>query len=93
LVSIQGAHHPTRVTTTDTSGTGYGVLPNRICDATEVPGGHTRFQWFNLGCFTQPAFGTWGNSNLGVVTQPGINNCKWRRANQRWGRTLIRWRR
>ena len=49
-------------------------MPNRVCDARDVPGGRNRFQWFNTACFQQPAFATWGNSNLGVITQPGINN-------------------
>jgi hypothetical protein len=65
---------PTAVSTTDTSGTSYGSMPDRICDARDVPGGRTRFQWFNTACFVQPAFGTWGNSNFGVFDQPGINN-------------------
>src|SRR5207245_9197295 len=62
------------VTTVDTSGTNYGAMPNRICDARNVPGGRSRLEWFNTACFTQPAFGTWGNSNMGVFDDPGINN-------------------
>ena len=31
-------------------------------------------QWFNTSCFVNPAFGVWGNSALGAVTDPGINN-------------------
>ncbi len=65
---------PNWVTTVDTSQTNYGAMPNRICDAREVPGGRDRNQWFNPNCFTQPAFGTFGNSNMGVYTDPGINN-------------------
>ena len=34
----------------------------------------TRLQWFNTQCFKDPAVGTWGNANLGVITDPGINN-------------------
>lgn len=63
-----------RVTTNDVSGTGYGAHPDRTCDPRNVPGGRDRFQWFNTGCFTNPAFGTWGNSPLGVYEDPGINN-------------------
>jgi hypothetical protein len=62
------------VTTTDSSGTGYGLRPDRICDAKDVPAGKSRLQWFNLACFAQPAFGTWGNAGLGVYEDPGINN-------------------
>lgn len=65
---------PNWVTTTDTSGTGYGTMPDRICDATNVPGGRNRLEWFNTGCFTQPAFGTFGSSPMGVYTDPGISN-------------------
>jgi hypothetical protein len=63
-----------RVTTNDVSGTGYGAMPNRICDARDVPGGRNRLQWFNTACFENPAFGTWGNSPMGVFEDPGINN-------------------
>ncbi len=65
---------PNWVTTVDTSQTNYGAMPNRICDARNVPGGRNRNEWFNPNCFTQPAFGTFGNSNLGVYADPGINN-------------------
>ena len=65
---------PNWVTTVDNSGTGYGAMPNRICDARNVPGGRNRFEWFNTACFSEPAFGSWGNSNLGVYEDPGINN-------------------
>jgi hypothetical protein len=63
-----------RVTTNDVSGTGYGAMPDRICDPREVPGGRSRLQWFNTACFENPAFGTWGNSPIGVFEDPGINN-------------------
>lgn len=65
---------PNWVTTNDLSGTGYGAMPDRICDARDVPGGKDRFQWFNTSCFAQPAFGTFGNSHMGVYDDPGINN-------------------
>jgi hypothetical protein len=63
-----------RVTTVDTSDTNYGVMPDRICGARDVPGGRNRLQWFNTACFAQPAFGVWGNSGIGVYEDPGINN-------------------
>jgi len=62
-----------RVTTNDVSGTGYGIMPDRICDARDVPGGRGRLGWFNANCFANPAFGTWGNSHIGVYEDPGIN--------------------
>ncbi|MCL4853629.1 MAG: hypothetical protein KJZ78_19920, partial [Bryobacteraceae bacterium] len=65
---------PNRVTTNDLSGTGYGIMPNRVCDPRDVPGGRNRLQWFNAACFEQPAFGTFGNSPIGVFEDPGINN-------------------
>jgi len=66
-------------TTQDLSGTGYSgasstFLPNRSCDAGQGPDIKTRLKWFNTGCFSDPAFGTWGNANFGVITDPGINN-------------------
>jgi hypothetical protein len=65
--------------TQDVSGTGYSgasstFLPNRVCDANQGPDIRTRLKWFNTGCFTDPAFGTWGNASFGVITEPGINN-------------------
>jgi hypothetical protein len=63
-----------RVTTNDTSDTTYGAMPNRICDPRDVPGGRSRLQWFNTGCFVNAPFGTWGNSPMGVYEDPGINN-------------------
>lgn len=65
---------PNWVTTVDNSGTGYGSMPDRICDARDVPGGRNRLQWFNTSCFKTPAFGTWGNSHMGVYDDPGIAN-------------------
>jgi hypothetical protein len=66
-------------TTQDLSGTGYSgasstFLPNRTCDANQGSDIKTRLKWFNTGCFSDPAFGTWGNANFGVITDPGINN-------------------
>lgn len=66
-------------TTQDLSGTGYSgasstFLPNRTCDADQGADIRTRLKWFNTGCFSDPAFGTWGNANFGVITEPGINN-------------------
>ena len=65
--------------TQDLTGTGYSgassvIMPNRTCDANQGDGIRTRLRWFNTGCFADPAFGTWGNSTFGVVTEPGINN-------------------
>jgi hypothetical protein len=69
-------HFPT---TQDLSGTGYSgasstFLPNRTCDADQGPDIRTRLKWFNTNCFSNPAFGTWGNASFGVITDPGINN-------------------
>jgi hypothetical protein len=33
-----------------------------------------QFFWLNMGCFTGPAFGTYGNSARNFLNQPGINN-------------------
>src|SRR6185369_11241099 len=69
---------PEPVTTADNTGTAlYSpsfAMPNRICDGDKGAGIRTRLQWFNGKCFTDPAYGTWGNSTLGAITDPGINN-------------------
>ncbi len=66
-------------TTPDVSGTGYSgasstFLPNRTCDANQGSDIRTRLKWFNTGCFSAPAFATWGNAAFGVIADPGINN-------------------
>jgi hypothetical protein len=49
--------------------------PNRLCNpAKNIAGGRNRMEWFNTSCFTEPAYGTFGNSPLGAITEPGINN-------------------
>ena len=68
---------PQPVMTFDESNTGQGIsTPNLVpgCDPRSVPGGKNRFEWFNTSCFVTPPFGTYGNSKLGAITEPGINN-------------------
>ena len=70
---------PEAVTDQDLTGTGLSgasslAQPNRICNPNDGANIHMRTQWFNTKCFTDPAFGVWGNSTLGAVTEPGINN-------------------
>jgi hypothetical protein len=70
---------PEAVTDQDLTGTGLSgasslAQPNRICNPNQGSSIHTQLQWFNTGCFVDPAFGVWGNSTLGAVTEPGINN-------------------
>jgi hypothetical protein len=70
---------PETVSGQDLTGTGYTassslVLPNRVCNPNSGPTVHSQLQWFNTSCFVNPAFGVWGNSALGAVTDPGINN-------------------
>lgn len=69
---------PRGMLTNDTSGgAGEGFLgrPNIVsgCDPNK-PAERSRLQWFNTACFVNPPFGTFGNSTLGVFTEPGINN-------------------
>lgn len=66
---------PATVTTSDNSGTGLGTqLADRIpgCQLDDAP--KDRFNYFNTGCFTQPEFGRWGRSSIGLLNSPGINN-------------------
>ena len=68
---------PQPVQTQDESNTGEGLpfaslVPG--CDPRSVPGGRSRLEWFNTGCFVNPVFGTYGTSRLGAITEPGINN-------------------
>jgi hypothetical protein len=70
---------PEPVTNQDLTGTGLSgasslAQPDRICNPNQGAGIHTALQWFNTKCFVDPAFGVWGNSTLGAVTEPGINN-------------------
>ncbi|MFN7925156.1 MAG: carboxypeptidase regulatory-like domain-containing protein [Bryobacteraceae bacterium] len=62
------------LTGTGLSGASSLAQPNRICNPNDGSGIHTRLKWFNTGCFVNPAFGVWGNSAFGAVTEPGINN-------------------
>ena len=68
---------PQPVQTQDESNTGEGLpfaseVPG--CNPRTVPGGRSRFEWFDTACFVNPAFGTYGNSRLGAITEPGIND-------------------
>jgi hypothetical protein len=66
---------PRGIFASDNSGTGLGLQhADRIagCDSNDAL--RDRFQWFNTGCFVQPAFGTWGNAGQGILNDPGINN-------------------
>ncbi len=70
---------PEPVTDQDLTGTGLSgasslAQPNRICNPNSGPNIRTKLQWFNTSCFVDPPFGVWGNSTLGAVTEPGINN-------------------
>lgn len=79
MVYTAATGSPETVTDQDLSGTSLSTSsslsqPNRICNPNQGANTHTFLQWFNTGCFVDPAFGTWGNSTLGSVTEPGINN-------------------
>jgi hypothetical protein len=58
----------------DQTGTGLNNMPNRTCNPNNVPGGHSYLEWFNRTCFSEAAYGTWGNSNIAAYTEPGLNN-------------------
>ena len=61
----------------DNSGTGLGRQhANRTAGCADDNAPADRFQWFNIGCYGAPAFGTWGNAGNGIVNNPGINNWK-----------------
>jgi hypothetical protein len=64
---------PQAVQGRDLSGTANVGMPDRICDPTK---GFTksRFMWFNTACFVDSRYGVYGNSPLGVINLPGINN-------------------
>ena len=79
MVYTASTGSPETVTDQDLSGTSLSTSsslsqPNRVCNPNQGANTHTFLQWFNTGCFVDPAFGTWGNSTLGSVTEPGINN-------------------
>jgi len=66
---------PRTIQTGDNTGSALGVqLPNRLADCDVKAAARDRFQWFNTSCFVNPAFGYFGNSTRGVMTDPGINN-------------------
>jgi hypothetical protein len=64
---------PQAVQGRDLSGTANVGMPDRICDPTK---GFTksRLMWFNTACFVDTQYGVYGNSPLGVINLPGINN-------------------
>ncbi len=66
---------PRTIQTGDNTGSALAVqLPNRLADCDVDAAAKDRFQWFNTSCFVNPAFGFFGNSTRGVMTDPGINN-------------------
>lgn len=63
--NISGTHYP--------GGTNYerpNVVPG--CDPNVVPGGRTRFEWFNTACYSLPALGTFGDSGPYTIVGPGL---------------------
>lgn len=68
---------PQPIQTQDESNTGEGLpFAGELagCNPNNVSGGKGRREWFNTACFVNPAFGTYGNSRLGAITEPGIEN-------------------
>jgi hypothetical protein len=51
---------------------GYSNPANITCSSVATP--KTVQEWFNTGCFSAPAAYTFGNSGVGHVRGPGINN-------------------
>jgi hypothetical protein len=73
-ISTFSTGSPQWITNRDLSGTGLTpALPDGVCDGMQNSP-RTRFQWFNTKCFVDPPFGRYGNSTLGSITIPGINN-------------------
>jgi hypothetical protein len=49
-------------------------MPDLTCNPDKVPGGRTRFEWWNPSCVVNAQYGTYGNANMAAFTLPGINN-------------------
>ena len=47
-------------------------MPDLICNPNNVPGGRTRFEWWNPSCVVNAQFGTYGNANMAAFTLPGL---------------------
>jgi hypothetical protein len=50
------------------------IRPDVVSGCNPNAGPHTVNQWFNINCFTQPAFGELGNANREPVTGPDFVN-------------------
>ena len=61
--------------TADNSNTQGGAdRPNVVAGCDFYGGFHTVQRWANTGCFTTPAFGTFGNIGCNTLTGPGLVN-------------------
>jgi hypothetical protein len=71
---------PYEVTANDIDGiTGSGGMRANITPGCNLhdntySGNLARYFWLNMNCFTNPAFGTYGNSSRNFLNQPGIEN-------------------
>jgi hypothetical protein len=72
----QGGHQAVWLDQDNTGTEQYYAMPNQVpnCNPNKVPGGRSRLQWFNTACYTTPAFGVFGNSHIGSMVMPGVEN-------------------
>ena len=50
------------------------ITPGCNIHTNNYSGNLAQFSRLNIGCFTQPALGTYGDTGRNILTQPGINN-------------------
>jgi hypothetical protein len=59
---------------TGSGGMRANLTPGCNVHANTYAGSLAHFSRLNIGCFTNPAFGTYGTTGRNILTQPGINN-------------------
>jgi len=76
ILTLQGGLPFQVATSDDPSNTGSFWLPrpNRICNGNLPVSQRIPSHWFNVGCFVEPAFDTYGNAGVGYLDTDGTKD-------------------